>query len=118
MRNDNNLLPGAASFLCGLIVYLAIVLATGRNEAWDDASYYVLGIPLMCIVAFVLGYRFPVRPWRWALWMAGGQALGALLNGSSLSLLPFALIFMMVISVPQFVATRLGSRMSTPKMGG
>ncbi len=112
------MLPAAASFLCGLVVYLAIVLATGRNEAWDDASYYVLGIPFMCIVAFVIGYRFPVKPWRWALWMAGGQALGALLNGSSLSLLPFALIFMTVISVPQFVAARFGSRMATPKPGG
>lgn len=118
MENDNKLFPGAASFLCGLIVYLAIVLMTGRNEAWDDASYYVLGIPLMCIVAFAIGYRFPVKPWRWALWMAAGQAVGALLNGSSLSLLPFAIIFMVIISIPQFVAARFGSRMATPKAGG
>lgn len=112
------MLPGAASFLCGLVVYLTIVLATGRNEAWDDSSYYVLGIPLMCVVAFVIGHRFPVRPWRWALWMAAGQALGALLNGSSLSLLPLALVFMVIISIPQFIAARLGSRMATPKASG
>lgn len=112
------MLPAAASFLCGLIVYLAIVMTTGRNEAWDDASYYVLGMPFMCIIAFVIGYWFPVKPWRWALWMASGQALGALLNGSSLSLLPIAMIFMMVISIPQFVAARFGSRMATPKAGG
>lgn len=118
MKDDNHFFAGAASFLCGLFVYLAIVLMTGRNEAWDDASYYVLGIPLMCIVAFAIGYRFPVRPWRWALWMAGGQAVGALLNGSSLSLLPFAVIFMVIISIPQFVAARFGSRMATPKAGG
>lgn len=118
MKDDNPFFASAASFLCGLIVYLAIVLMTGRNEAWDDASYYVLGIPLMCIVAFVIGYRFPVKPWRWALWMAGGQAVGALLNGSSLSLLPFAIIFMVIISIPQFVAARFGSRMATAKAGG
>lgn len=118
MKSDNNFPPAVASFLCGLIVYLAIVMATGRNEAWDDASYYVLGIPLMCIVVFVIGYRFPVKPWRWALWMAGGQAVGALLNGSSLSLLPFALIFMVIISIPQFVAALFGSRTAVRKAGG
>lgn len=118
MKNDTNLFPGAASFLCGLIVYLAIVMATGRNEAWDDGSYYVFGIPLMCVVAFVIGYLFPVKPWRWPLWMAGGQAIGALLNGSSLSLLPFALIFMVIISIPQFVAALFGSRVASRKAGG
>lgn len=110
MESDDHIAPGIVSFLCGLIVYLAIVAATGRNEAWDDGSYYVLGLPFMCIFAFVIGYLFPVRPWRWALWMAAGQAVGALLNGSSLSLLPFVAIFMVIISIPQFIAALLGSK--------
>jgi hypothetical protein len=50
--------------------------------------------------------------------MAGGQAVGALLNGSSLSLLPFALVFMVIISIPQFVAARVGSRLAIRKAGG
>lgn len=108
---DGGAFPAAVfAFLCGLIVYVAIVAATGRNEAWDDGSYYFLGMPFMCVAAFVIGYLFPVRPWRWALWMAGGQTVGALLNGSSLSLLPFAIIFMVVISIPQFIAAYLGSK--------
>jgi hypothetical protein len=93
-------------------VYLAIVIATGRNEAWDDGSYYLVGIPVMCAVAFFLGRRYPLNAWRWALVMAGGQTVGALLNGSSLSLLPFAIIFMGIISIPQFIAAWLGSRMA------
>jgi hypothetical protein len=104
--------PYTASFLCGLVVYLAIVIATGRNEAWDDGSYYLIGIPVMCAVAFFLGRRYPLNAWRWALVMAGGQTVGALLNGSSLSLLPFAIIFMAIISIPQFIAAWLGSRMA------
>lgn len=118
MKNDNHLFAGAAAFLCGLIVYVLIVAATGRNEAWDDGSYYLLGIPFMCFVAFVIGYIFPIKPWRWALWMAGGQAVGALLNGSSLSLLPFAMVFMTIISIPQFIAARFGARSAIRKAGG
>ncbi len=115
MNNDNHLFAGTASFLCGLIVYVVIVAATGRNEAWDDGSYYLLGIPFMCLVAFVIGYLFPLEPWRWALWMAGGQAVGALLNGSSLSLLPFAIVFMAIVSTPQFIAARYGSKRAITK---
>ena len=112
MKNNGNLLPYAVTFLCGLAVYLAIVKATGRNEAWDDGLYYFLGIPLMCVVAFAIGNLFPGKPWRWALGMAGGQMAGALVNGSSLSLLPFALVFMVIISTPQFIAALVGSRLA------
>ncbi|HEX5056828.1 MAG TPA: hypothetical protein VFX02_10055 [Gammaproteobacteria bacterium] len=114
-QSGDHFFPYAASSLCGLAVYLAIIMATGRNEAWDHGSYYSLGIPFMCIAAFVIGYLFPVRPWRWALGMAGGQVVGALLNGSSLSLLPFAVLFMMVISIPQFLAAFFGSRLAARK---
>ncbi|MCD6681499.1 MAG: hypothetical protein LT102_12745 [Burkholderiaceae bacterium] len=117
MKKDDSLFAASASFLCGLIVYISILAATGRIEAWDDGSYYLVGIPFMCFVAFVIGYRFPVMPWRWALWMAAGQAVGALLNGSSLSLLPFAIIFMTIISIPQFIAARFGSRFAIGKTG-
>lgn len=99
----------------GVAKEVRVGLVTGRNEAWDDGAYYVLGMPVMCIVAFRLGYRFPVKPWRWALTMAGGQTLGALLGGSSLSLLPFAIIFMMFISIPQFIAAFYGARSAAGK---
>ncbi|MFA5630029.1 MAG: hypothetical protein WC997_00845 [Porticoccaceae bacterium] len=114
MKN-NHLFPYVATFLCGLIVYLVIVMATGRSEAWDDGSYYLLGIPFMCAVIFVIAYRFPVRPWRWVLAMTGGQALGALLNGSDFSLLPFAIVFMMFISIPQFITARYAASLALRK---
>ena len=117
MKEEDSFIPAAAAFACGLVVCLAIVMATGRSEAWDDAAYYLLGMPAMCIVAFALGRRFPVRPWRWAAWMAGGQCVAAVLNGSSLSLLPFALVFMLVISIPQFIAASLGARRAAGRGG-
>lgn len=115
IKENNNFFPYAASSLCGLVVYLAITVASGRNEAWDDGSYYSIGIPVMCIAAFVIGYLFPARPWRWALGMAAGQAAGAMLHGSSLSLLPFAVIFMAVISIPQFLSAFLGAKYAARK---
>lgn len=115
MKNNNDFFPYAATSLCGLIVYLAITIATGRNEAWDHGAYYSIGIPLMCVVAFIIGYLFPAKPWRWALGMAGGQVVGALLHGSSLNLLPLAVIFMTIISIPQFIAAFFGSKLATKK---
>lgn len=115
MDRSNDFFPYAASALCGLIVYVIITLATGKNEAWDDGSYYLIGIPFMSVAAFVLGYLFPVKPWRWAASMAGGQALGALMFGSSLNLLPLAMIFMMIISLPQFLAAFVGSKLAPKK---
>ena len=118
MKEQSDFFPYAATAACGLVVYIAIVAATGKNEAWDDGSYYVLGIPLMCVVAFLIGNRFPTKPWRWALSMAGGQMVGALLNGSSLNLLPLALIFMAIISIPQFIAASVGARLARKRAAG
>lgn len=117
MRDDNRFFPFVATAVCGLVVYLSITVATGRNEAWDDAAYYSIGIPFMCIVAFVIGYLFPIKPWRWAASMACGQAIGALLHGSSLNLLPLAMIFMAVISTPQLIAAFIGSKLARRKAG-
>lgn len=118
MQDNPELVPYAVTAACGLIVYVAITALAGVNEAWDDGSYYAIGIPLMCIVAFFVGARFPARPWRWAASMAGGQMVGALLGGSSLNLLPLALIFMAIISIPQFLAASLGSKLARKRAAG
>ncbi|HXF54769.1 MAG TPA: hypothetical protein VNK52_11660 [Hyphomicrobiaceae bacterium] len=115
MSRSNDFFPYAASTVCGLVVYMIITVATGKNEAWDDGIYYFVGIPFMSVVAFVLGYLFPIKPWRWAVSMAGGQALGAMMFGSSLNLLPLAMIFMAIVSLPQFLAAFIGSKLAPKK---
>ncbi|HEX5764810.1 MAG TPA: hypothetical protein VFY27_04530 [Woeseiaceae bacterium] len=108
----NNLLPYIAAALAGLVVCMAISVATGRREAWDAGSYYSAGIPIMVVLIFLIAWVFPDRPWRWTLAMAAGQSLSAFLQGSSLNLLPLAVIFMTVISIPQFVSGYLAARWS------
>jgi hypothetical protein len=64
----------------------------------------------MCVIAFGLGWKFPVKAWRWALGIALGQSVAMVMSGGSLSLWPLAIIAMTVLSLPQLAAALLGSR--------
>jgi hypothetical protein len=109
---DNNLLPYIAAAMGGLMTCMVIALASGRREAWDAGAYYSAGIPIMVVLIFIIAWVFPERPWRWTLAMALGQSLSAFLQGSSLSLFPIAIIFMTVVSIPQFIAGYAAARWS------
>jgi hypothetical protein len=109
---DNDVLPYVAAALAGLITCMAIALATGRREAWDAGAYYSIGIPVMVGLIFIIAWIFPERAWRWTLAMAVGQSLSAFLQGSSLNLFPLAIVFMTVVSVPQFIAGYIAARWS------
>lgn len=108
----NDLLPYSAAALAGLIACMAISLATGRREAWDAGAYYSVGIPLMVAIIFIIAWVFPERAWRWTLAMAVGQSLSAFLQGSSFNLFPLAIVFMTVVSAPQFIAGYIAARWS------
>lgn len=110
--HGNDYLPYAASALTGVVVYAAIVLATEVNEAWDASIYYSVGIPVMCLAVFAISYVFPRRAWRWTLTMAVAQLAMALLGGSSLSLWPIALVYMMILFLPQLAVGFLGSHLA------
>ncbi len=115
MNTQGNQIPYVLSASAGIVVCLAIASITNRNEAWDAGLYYSAGIPIMSLVIFAISYFFPERPWRWTLSMAAGQFISAIINGSSASLWPIALIFMTAISVPQFIAGYLGARIASRK---
>ena len=104
--------PYAASALCGLVVCLAISLATGRKEAWDSSLYFSVGMPAMVLAIFAISYLFPRAAWRWTLSMALGQSIALLLGGNSLSLWPLAILAMLLFSLPQFASGYVGSWLS------
>ena len=108
MRNKHAV-PFALSAVAGLAVCLAITFATGKKEAWDSNLYFTVGIPAMCVLAFAIGYVFPVKAWRWAVGIALGQSIALLLGGGSLSLWPLTIVAMTILSLPQLVAALVGS---------
>jgi hypothetical protein len=109
MEGRYGFFPYAAAAACGFVVIMAVALATGRSDAVDDGSYWTIGQPLMCAVAFAIGWQFPRRPWRWAVCMSLGQFLAGLANGNSLNLLPFVIAFMIILTMPQLLAAYAGS---------
>jgi hypothetical protein len=116
MRNrTNEFFPLVASALAGLVICLAITIATGRKEAWDSGAYFSVGIPIMCMLIFALSYLFPTRVWRWTVSMAAGQSIAILLGGGSLSLWPLSIVAMTVLSVPQLVVGSVASKLAKGK---
>ena len=114
-RTRGNAVPYAISLIAGLVICLVVAKLGGRREPWDSSLYFVAGIPLMCLVAFVLGYLYPTRAWRWALSMAVGQSIALLMGGGSLSLWPLAIVAMTIVSLPQLAAAVVGSKVSPRK---
>jgi hypothetical protein len=104
--------PLGLAATAGLVVWLAVGFVSGRREAWDSSLYFLAGIPVMCVIAFALAYRFPERAWLLALGIAFGQSIGLLFSGGSLSLWPLTIVAMTVLSLPQLAAAIIASAMA------
>ncbi len=113
---DNAMLPHIVSAVAGFAVCMSVSITSGRREAWDSPLYFMIGIPLMCVVIFAISYRFPQRAWRWPLSMAIGQSAAMVMGGGSASLWPLAMIAMTVVSAPQFVVAMIASRIAKKRM--
>lgn len=97
--------------ISGLLVALAVGGIGGTSAPWSVFSYYWLGWPLMCLLVYLIARAFPRRPWRWTMSMAVGQVFAVILLGSG-NLAPVAMIYTVVLSVPQFAAGAAGARAS------
>jgi hypothetical protein len=98
-----------ASLGSGLLLWSWASLAAGRRELWDAGSYWSIYLPLAALIAGVLGFAFPDRPWRWALAVMMLQAPVVWLTGSGdLGLFPLTLVFVAVLAVPAIGVAYLG----------
>ena len=107
-----------AAALSGVLTWIVITAITGRNEAWDTGLYFALGVPVVCIVAFVLAMLEPDRSWRWGLLPVAGQALWMLVSQGPGNLLPLGLVVFAVLAVPSIVTARVGAWIATRSKRG
>ena len=101
--------PWVIAGAVGLGVALGISLATGRAEAWDHESYWLVGYPIFVVAAGALGWVFPLRPWRWAVTIMAVQCFPLLFSGSDHSLAPLGAILLLMLSLPLCVVAPVKS---------
>ena len=90
----------AAAIAGGAGLWLATAVISGRTEAWDSSLYWMVAYPLSIVLAAILGYRSPARPWRWGLAVMLPQAVALAVAGSDFSLLPLGLLLFSVLALP------------------
>ena len=102
----------AIALIGGASLWLLTSLISGRAEAWDAPMYWSVTYPLAILLAGALGYRVPVRAWRWGLVVMLVQATVMLLtSGSSMTLLPLGLALFAVLALPAIAAATFAARL-------
>jgi len=100
-----------AAAAAGALGWLAVTYASGRREAWDSEWYFGLLLPALAVLVAWLGFLAPRHAWRWAFVPFGAQAVIALVQNPTASLLPFGLIVFAVLGAVCLVPAFVGSAM-------
>jgi len=108
MNKNPSRLAYALAIVSSAALWVATAAISGKAEPWDSTVYWTVSYPLAIVLAWVLGYAFPQRPWRWALVVMFTQAAVMIAAGSDVGLLPLGLILLAVLSIPAVVLALLG----------
>ena len=106
--NKDYWLYGLASGI-GIAVWIAVSTVSGRREAWDSESYFLIGMPVVCAASAALGFLQPRRPWRWGVAPLAGQFSWMLVTQGPGNLLPLGVVVFGVLSIPSIVTARIGA---------
>lgn len=105
----------------GLVVWTGLSFFGGMGsdtgfrlrEAWDNAAYFYVGIPIMVAAVGAAAFHMPERVWRWPLWLVGGHQAGVLLVGlgmqSGLSLILLTIILAIMLVIVFLIPALIGS---------
>lgn len=114
MTTHRTFVPVLFAAVVGAALWLAASLLTGKREAWDAGSYWVVVYPLCILACAYLGYVYPKHPWRWALVLFAAQFLAmCVLNRELGNLWPLGLVLFAIIALPGVLAAKLASRLSS-----
>jgi hypothetical protein len=80
------------------------------GEGWDHSAYFTLFMPALIVVAGVLGFIIPSRPWRWAQALIWPQLIVmCALNPRGGPLLPLGVVIFGVLTLPCIAAGYAGA---------
>jgi hypothetical protein len=106
-------LAWAVSAGAGLLLWGLSSLSGGGREPWDLPSFWTIAYPAALALCGVLGFFFPVRPWRWPLivfaMLGVVMAAGGLMRGSDLGMLPPGLVLLAVLALPGVAVAAVGA---------
>ena len=97
------------AILTGTVVWVVVSTASGRREAWDSELYFLLGMPVVCMVSATLGFFEPNRSWRWGGTPLVGQFFWMLLTQGPGNLLPLGVVVFGILSVPSIITAQIGA---------
>jgi len=99
------------AFLVGVSLWLVAAALTTKREPWDGPAYWVMAYPLAIAACALLGYRFPERPWRWALVLFESQFLAMCVrNGELGNLWPLGMLLFAIVALPGVVVGQVAAR--------
>ncbi|MDN5941958.1 MAG: hypothetical protein L0H94_08765 [Nitrospira sp.] len=98
-----------AACASGILAWILISLFSGQTEAWDSEFYLTLGIPALCLVAGILGFIEPKRPWRWGIVQVLGQAVWMFATQGFGNLWPLGMVAFGLFAIPLIAASGLGA---------
>jgi len=99
----------AVAIIVGVLTWGTISTISGRREAWDSASYFTVGMPVVCAASALLGFMEPQKVWRWGVAPLVGQFLWMLCTQGPGNLLPLGIIVFGVLSVPSILTAKIGA---------
>jgi len=104
--------PYLLATAAGMSLWFAASYISGSREPWDARIYWNAAYPLAIFLSGMLGFYFPVRPWRWAVALFLSQFLAMTIrNGEIGNLWPLGLMLFALLSIPGIVVGSLAARL-------
>jgi hypothetical protein len=95
----------------GIALELGVHALSGRQEAWDSAQYWTIGMLVAIIASGAFGRLSQRRDWLFTFVIIPSQVLTMMVTSGEIgSLWPLALALSSVLSTPFVAAAFVGSR--------
>ena len=104
-----------ASALVGAVLWVPVVALSRSGFGNEGMLWYVIAYPAMVIAGFAIGRWHPVPSFLFAVVMNAASYLTALVFiPSTGELLPFEVLFMLILTIPVAFAVQWGARHAGP----